>query len=51
MPDIEERQDAPVEAEIEGGGSTWFYVCGECHGVIDRNELHCRHCGRAVKWD
>ena len=22
----------PVKREIEGGGSTWFYVCEECHG-------------------
>lgn len=38
----------PVEAEIEGGGSNWWYVCGECHGAIDRADQYCRHCGRKV---
>lgn len=39
----------PVEAEIEGGGSTWWYVCEECRMVIDRNDHFCRHCGRRIK--
>ena len=40
----------PVEAEIEGGGWNWWYVCGECHGAIDPNEQYCRHCGCPIIW-
>lgn len=40
----------PMPAEIEGGGSTWFYVCGECHGSINYHDSFCRHCGNAVSW-
>lgn len=39
----------PVPAEIEGGGSTWWYVCGECHGSINCDDSYCRHCGRKIK--
>lgn len=42
------EQDA-VEPEIEGGGSTWWYVCGECRGAIDKADKFCRHCGREVR--
>lgn len=45
------ERDKPVEAEIEGGGHTWFYVCGECHGAIDSNDKFCKHCGQLVCWD
>ena len=44
-------RDIPVSAEIEGGGHTWFHVCGECHGAIDITDKFCRHCGCAVCWD
>ena len=37
-------------AEVEGGGSTWFYVCGECHGQIDERDRFCRHCGNKIGW-
>ena len=43
-------RDKPVSAEIEGGGSTWFYECGECHGSIARNDTFCRHCGCVISW-
>lgn len=43
------EQFTPAEIELEGGGITWWYVCGECHGAIDENDLFCRHCGRPVK--
>lgn len=39
----------PVQAEIEGGGSSWWYVCEECHGAIDSSDSWCKHCGRPVK--
>ena len=41
----------PEQAELEGGGHTWWYVCGDCHGAIDNKDSYCRHCGRKVKWD
>ena len=40
----------PVAAENEGGGNSWFYVCGECHGQIDPKDSYCRHCGRWITW-
>lgn len=43
------KEQEPVEPELEGGGSSWWHVCGECHGMIDKNDLFCRHCGRPVK--
>jgi len=45
---LKERE--AVEAEIEGGGSSWWYVCGECHGTIDSRDQFCRHCGRKIKF-
>ena len=41
-----EKEQEPVEKEIEGGGHTWWYVCGECHGAVDYGDKCCRHCGR-----
>ena len=43
------KEQDPVETELEGGGSTWWYVCGECHGAIDENDNYCKHCGRRIK--
>ena len=43
------RREIPMEKEIEGGGSTWWYVCPECHGAIDNRDHWCKHCGQAVK--
>ena len=45
------KEQKPVEAELEGGGSTWWYVCGECHGEIGRGDAYCKHCGRRQIWD
>ena len=45
---LEER--IPVETEIEGGGSTWWYVCGDCHTAVDSADRFCRQCGRPLKW-
>lgn len=39
----------PAEPELEGGGSTWWHVCGECHGAIDDGDMFCKHCGKPVK--
>lgn len=43
------RRNIPHEMETEGGGSSWWYVCPECHGAIDQQDRFCRHCGQAVK--
>ena len=44
------EKDKPVPAEMEGGRSTWWVVCGDCHGAINDGDRYCRHCGRSVKW-
>ena len=41
-------EDEPAEIELEGGGATWWYVCGECHGSVDCTDGFCKHCGRAL---
>ena len=38
------------EAEIEGGGTSWWFVCGECHTAIDNKDNYCRECGRKIVW-
>ena len=48
---LEALKGKKVEAEIEGGGSTWWYVCSECHGAIDTNDKYCKHCGGLLKWE
>ena len=43
------KDQEPVEPEMEGGGSSWWHVCGECHGAIDASDRYCKHCGRRIK--
>lgn len=38
------------EIEIEGGGHTWWHVCPNCHGSVDKHDLYCKHCGGAITW-
>ena len=38
----------PIQIETEGGGLTWWNVCPECHGQVDKADHFCRHCGQAV---
>ena len=45
------KEQEPVETEIDGGGSTWYHVCGDCHGVVDDYDSYCKHCGRKLKHD
>ena len=45
------KEKDPVEPEWEGGGSHYWHVCGECHGVINSVDSYCRHCGRRIQWD
>ena len=40
----------PVPAEIEGGDKTYYFVCGECHGVIGSKDKFCNHCGYEISW-
>ena len=44
------KEMKPVPAEVEGGGSSWWWVCGDCHGAIDNKDKYCRHCGTEIKW-
>ena len=41
----------PIEAEMEGGYPSWWYVCGECHSLIGSYDKYCRICGRELLWD
>lgn len=43
------ERNIPRKNEVEGGGPTWWYVCPECHGAIDRQDHYCKHCGQAVE--
>ena len=40
-----------TEAELEGGGSTWWYVCGECHGSVNYQADICPHCKCLLTWE
>lgn len=51
MDDEDDFIEEPVEPEMEGGGSSWWMVCGACHGEIDPSDRYCRHCGRGIKQD
>lgn len=44
------KEQDPVPAELEGGGSSWWWVCGECHGQISKGDRYCRHCGHEINW-
>jgi len=45
------REELTAEAEIEGGGMTWYFVCGECHGALpEHNAVYCPHCKRRIIW-
>ena len=48
---MSERERIETEPELEGGGWVWFWVCGECHGIIDTKDEKCPHCGRKIRWD
>ena len=45
---VKEKQ-IPKEKEIEGGETTWWYVCPECRGAVDSGDKVCRHCGQVLK--
>ena len=43
------EKSIPHQMEVEGGGTSWWYVCPNCHGAIDKGDRFCRHCGQAVE--
>lgn len=43
------RRNIPQEMEIEGSGSSWWYVCPECHEIVGWKDRFCSNCGQAVK--
>ena len=49
---MEEKHDDELiaEAELEGGGMTWWFVCEECHGTLPDDAEKCPHCGRRIIW-
>ena len=40
-----------TSAELEGGGTCWYYVCDECHIAINPKDNYCRGCGRKIIWE
>ena len=47
----EDEKKKPADPEIEGDGrSSWWYVCPDCHGAIDKDDHYCKHCGREIRW-
>ena len=47
----DEKKRTPVKAELEGGGSNWWNVCGDCHTAISTGDRFCRQCGRPLIWE
>ena len=45
---IIEMETKTAEVEVEGGGTSWFYVCGECRTAINRWDKYCHECGRRL---
>ena len=43
------KKQQPVEIEREGDNHCWWFVCEECHGMVDDNDSYCRHCGRPFR--
>lgn len=40
----------PEEAEMEGGGYNWWYVCPECHVHLKHGTRFCQSCGKEIIW-
>ena len=47
----EQEKDRVSVPEIEGDRWGWFYVCSECHGLIDWKDQECPHCKARIDWD
>lgn len=46
----EKEEKDGVEPELEGGEPHWFFVCGECHTLLNRGQEKCPECGRRILW-
>lgn len=44
------KRQVEVMPDIENGSSSYWYVCGECHGIVDIRDAYCKHCGTKIKW-
>ena len=44
------KRQVGVMPDIENGSSSYWYVCGECHGIVDIRDAYCKHCGTKIKW-
>ena len=44
------RKPPAAPVEIEGGGMSWYYACGECHGEVRTGADRCEHCGAFLIW-
>ena len=42
------KERGAAQIEVEGGGYTWWHICGECRGAVDHTDKFCRHCGRVL---
>lgn len=40
----------PEQAEIEGSGYNYFYVCPGCHVHIKQGTRFCMSCGKEIIW-
>ena len=47
----EQDQDRVSVPEMEGDRWGWFYVCSECHGLIDWKDQVCPHCKARIDWN
>ena len=45
--DMLKEQEADIE--LEGGGSCWWNVCGECRQIVSTADKYCRQCGRRLR--
>ena len=43
----------PQQKTIDGllPHTFWWYECGNCRWDIEKDDMYCKHCGQAVKWD
>lgn len=44
------NKEKTAEVGIDGGGNTWWYVCEECHTIVDIKDSICPTCKRRLIW-